>query len=1816
MSLSLSDLRAAIQTVQSEAAEVNAITRALAAAGVRRPPRVLSFSQGRQVARGYVWAETPLGAVALVAGPSMRGTVYAVERADGEIDVEDVDVVLPDGRAGWVAWKPGRSPSLRGAAAAAARAMRGNDRGRELTRGMVGRATYPLQTRANPISPTFAAELRALRERATVAEPEVRIEAGARAPLFGPLYDAAGRKYRVLYRVLATAVDGSGPVLASNMPGTYADTPGYPLAFQARSLKRTGERVKIERIASDLDADRLLLPHADPTFGAPVVWEGNGEQGTKPGRYYVLGGNSRTLAFLSASDAKIRGYEREGRVLWPDVWPDEPAPAGFRYLLVRQVYPADCPSMEDALALNAACQMPFVQAQALAGATQQSMAGRETPLGEALSLVRGLGLAENIAAELPGFEWRGVVARDNVGDFAGVAQNKTFLGDIQRRIGAERFSSYMGDPDNAALLVNSVLIGFLPRDILDRGFGNEREERALLSALPILATLAIAEKRKAISPGWDLLPHLSDARLFADAVRSLSLKGALERVEEMYRQETLALRTREGDAVLTLADRIGPLGVLLGLTIKRAEAQRDPSLGIESVLGPYADAAFAAAETYPVAQRGLFGGGGAAMPPGLPAETLGRVLAEAMRGPGAEPIIPRTRGAGYVPPAPEPEPEPEPAPAPAPSMFGRPAPMPAPAPAPAPVGLTQAQINRLLFLSDIERDGSTYRQMEVSGYDPEVIVRFLDKQRTELLNVLDEVEQAAGRDGERLTSDREREVVRLAREAVEKINHRLNGHKAMGAASDAFFGDTYGDTYRIEANVRQAYRDRTFASAREIREVVEQAQESILRAARATVQKVRDIQQQYGIAPWPTLTAAALDKEAMAAIKRLEPLVNAALVAFEDAQRPPPPPPPVRAPAAVEPSGDALAEALLRQAGLSSPSAVAAPAEQTTRKREPLASDELRLTESAARVVRAYRLLRGGQNWGGSSPWWQVLWPEIENAADYLFASLPVVRLSGLSYGVELAVTGADAYTVPVLTLSGKDPKIRATTERGLRAALLSKGGPFTADPNGWTWEEAETDPTLAPPDRDVRDLVAAVAELEALFDRGVASFPVPIGRSFVRAGQWRWVRLPFIGPKESIIYPTSALVPTSYLTKERNWKVNGNLKDLYAAVATPTPPGRVSQVFFDAFPFEGPSVPLLSVVPAERAYPAIVGYMRQVFPQQGISVRGNKRAGTFSLTMGKPHARKAERDDLLPALIENAYQALGVQPSSEASPSSDASIEKVKIPYWAIREVSGIGVYGNSFSDAMQPPMRDIRELSTLRGLAYAPPVWVKQIGKEIPSMTAYLTLWHSLPDEREPLRLHWGANVLWSDRPEIVFYITQTTNATAYVYLRDRAGGGLSVPAAEQGRILADFIDRLNAAGWPRWGGLRLLAEYREDGSRREDPVLAARQAGLSVDDYLKRQAAALREADEREAQTAEEARAAAYQRAREAHDRQADEARALMDLGALMVPGLRPADQESAGRLYREVEAGRVSVDEWRRYVAGLRAEGRITQGATDALWPPATSRAAAAARLTLQARASGPRTLSRARVEEALDVMGGSASAAEAVRLYLADLQAEGVLSPATVAAWSASLADEEQGPAGFSVGDELWFIGPGGLDRVNYRGPAPGDDGKAVVVFSGGMQGTVPVSGLSRTPPAAPAASAGTSKADRIAALLRSNRGGYRPNGYRPNGYRRNGVELSGPVETAIRRILAEKYRRSPADVEALLALLRAAVAKLDADQDVNALAGKILASLDQILAIYDEPDETPAAAPAPVVAPVSAAQDAEVWQQVQSAIDLIVRGLP
>jgi hypothetical protein len=454
------------------------------------------------------------------------------------------------------------------------------------------------------------------------------------------LYDAAGRRYRVRYTALPTNLQGTGIIRASNT-SNFHDTKGYPTVFQARSLKRQGEKQKIEKIAKNLDPDRLLLPHADPTFGAPVVWQGNGEKGTDPNVYYVLGGNSRTLAFLLADDAKYVEYAARAKELWPNVWPKSPPPPGQRFLIVRLVYAEDCPTLQSAAKLSESCQITFDQAQALAGATQQSMAGKETPLGEALSLVRALGV-EDLAAEIPAFNWSGVVARDTVGNFLDQPGNTVFLNTIRKKLGAERFDSYMGDPDNAAKLINSVLIGFLPREIIDEGFGSEREERAMMAALPIMVTLAMREKNREIPAGWSLLPHLADARIFAEAVRNLSFPQIVAEIDRMNRQELLTLKDADGTPISVLADRITPLGILLALTFKRAKDLRDPATGIEQVLTPYAREAVRSVDDYPTRAMGLFGSP-KTMPAQYPARTLGQALAEARSGPAAPPIIVETR---------------------------------------------------------------------------------------------------------------------------------------------------------------------------------------------------------------------------------------------------------------------------------------------------------------------------------------------------------------------------------------------------------------------------------------------------------------------------------------------------------------------------------------------------------------------------------------------------------------------------------------------------------------------------------------------------------------------------------------------------------------------------------------------------------------------------------------------------------------------------------------------------------------------------------------------------------------------------------------------------------------------------------------------------------------------------------------------------------------------------------------------------------------------------------------------------------------------
>ena len=402
------------------------------------------------------------------------------------------------------------------------------------------------------------------------------------------LYDAQGRIYRVFYTVIATDDDGTGPVLASNLRN-FAPTPGYPKVFQARALGRAAERQKIDRIAQSLDPRRLLLPHADPTFGAPVVWEGNGEGGTKAGKYYVLGGNSRTVALLRADPKVYARYAREAERLWPDIWPDAPAGAGRRYIVVRVVSQEGCPTLAKARALNQQCQLTLKQAQGLAGATQASLAGAETPLGEALSLVRGLGL-DDLGTDLPPIRFGKTIARDTVESFVEDTYNRRFLQALADKMGQERYSGMMGDKDNAAKLINSVLLAFLPEPLIERGFDTVRQEQALMAMLAPLVTIVYGEKQgdPRIPAGFDLIPYLIDARSVLERIKSMSVANALSFFQSLKRQTTIGSSGLGEDTPLQ--------AMLLALLFKKAEAARDPSVPVEAAMDDYVGRAVEIAE--------------------------------------------------------------------------------------------------------------------------------------------------------------------------------------------------------------------------------------------------------------------------------------------------------------------------------------------------------------------------------------------------------------------------------------------------------------------------------------------------------------------------------------------------------------------------------------------------------------------------------------------------------------------------------------------------------------------------------------------------------------------------------------------------------------------------------------------------------------------------------------------------------------------------------------------------------------------------------------------------------------------------------------------------------------------------------------------------------------------------------------------------------------------------------------------------------------------------------------------------------------------
>lgn len=422
------------------------------------------------------------------------------------------------------------------------------------------------------------------------------------------MYDSLGRVYDVTYEIVEFRKT-KNKILTSNTPHFFSETPGYPHEFQARSLERRAEIEKIRSMAKELDPYRLILPHADPTMGAPVVWIPDGEE-----IGYVLGGNGRTIAIIMADEINYKIYEKKAKEMWREIWPKKRRREGVRRVLVRRVEGLD---REGAIRL--------------AGATQASSAGRETPLGEALSLVRSLGLdSKTIARRMPTFFWNECIERDNVDRFLQSQETKNWILWLKDLLGEASWSGWMGDVSNAVKIIQSMFIGFLPKSIIVEGFQSDREERAVLAALPFIAQISTEIERGELARSWDLIEHIEDARVFLHKVKNKSFKETMSEIDRMARQETLRLTNSKGEEIHTLAQRMSEKSILLALMLKRGENSRDPSIPVEDTLRRY----LTASKDTPGLRQRMF----SVAPSSDTDAALGRALSESMHGNGANPI--------------------------------------------------------------------------------------------------------------------------------------------------------------------------------------------------------------------------------------------------------------------------------------------------------------------------------------------------------------------------------------------------------------------------------------------------------------------------------------------------------------------------------------------------------------------------------------------------------------------------------------------------------------------------------------------------------------------------------------------------------------------------------------------------------------------------------------------------------------------------------------------------------------------------------------------------------------------------------------------------------------------------------------------------------------------------------------------------------------------------------------------------------------------------------------------------------------------------
>lgn len=387
--------------------------------------------------------------------------------------------------------------------------------------------------------------------------------------------DSEGRSYPIVYRVVEAALDGS-TVVTSHNPQTFEWQTGaplrYPEEFQTRDLGEPAEKAKILKIATSLDPIRLLAKNLDPTLGAPVVWPHGG-------KLYVLGGNGRTMAFLRASEPGYQAYLKLARCKW-DCFPSGAAPHGSRWMLVREVQ-----------------GIGKDQATQLAAASQKSTAASESPLAEAVGMIRSLNLS---VSNMPPFSFDRLITADNIDTFR--EQNEAFYSFIVSRLDEAKASNVRNRNSEAARYMRAACIGFLPAAAQKASlYDSPNMEDAIIGAAPIILTTHSMASKGKLYPEYDLWEAVAAAvPIFARMQdKNLSIKAVKREVEAARAQTVIAGTKRDID--------LPPMAWAVAMALHSAANTKKPESAIADLLSPYLERCND--PCYRPPEKTMFGGG-------------------------------------------------------------------------------------------------------------------------------------------------------------------------------------------------------------------------------------------------------------------------------------------------------------------------------------------------------------------------------------------------------------------------------------------------------------------------------------------------------------------------------------------------------------------------------------------------------------------------------------------------------------------------------------------------------------------------------------------------------------------------------------------------------------------------------------------------------------------------------------------------------------------------------------------------------------------------------------------------------------------------------------------------------------------------------------------------------------------------------------------------------------------------------------------------------------------------------------------------------